>query len=459
MFVKRLALATFLALLMGSLTACGMHSQTLYEQAQWYLGTGEYAAARGIFSELGGFEESDRYALYCAALEALAAGETDRARADFTNLEGFLQSDLYLSYLDARDLEAAGQLDEAREEYRALGSFSDSQEKAQRLDKLIPQRDQAAARTYMALGDYEKAYEAFLALGEYEDSPQQAAACQAKLFDAAMGPVKAAMGGGDHQRALTLLEAIDFPLTELMQGQVNQLQETCRAALYARAAQKETEGMEQAREAIALYESLGAYQDSAQRAQALSQKYSRGLALGQGSYVRLGQYQGEELMWRVLKVYEGRALLLTDRIVEARPLCQEGETFTTYEQCSLKEWLEGDFKEAALKTVSEEAVEGPFLLSGEEAQLLPHNPDRQALATAHAEKQGLRLSSQKTGWWWLSDQGELNGCQSIVYFSGAVYAKGVQAHDAQTGVRPALWLDLEAYPLREGAGSAEDPYR
>ena len=464
---KKTALVFALLALLGGLTACGMTSQALYEQGQWYLGMGEYRAALEVFQGLGGYEDAWRCALYCSGLIALEEGDEARARADFTNLDGFLQSRMYLNYLDARAMETNGRIDEAQQAYRALGSFEDSHDRAERLGEMIPRRDYNAAQSLKALGQYREAYEAFTALGDYENSAALALQCQERLFEQAMTPLRTAMAQGNYEGALEKLSQVDFPLTELMQDQLDQLGETCRAALYARATQLEAQGLSTAREALALYDQLEDYEDSARRLRALEDRYSRSLLLkdysGQWQYVSLGQYpQGSPILWRVVKVFEGRALLLADRILETRPLSAPGETFTTYENASLRAWLTGEFRQTAFTPQEQEALDGEekvFLFSREEAALLPHNPDRQAQGTDHALAQGLRTSEEETGWWWLRDQGELSGCQSIVYFSGVIYEKGVQACDTQTGVRPAIWLDLEKHPLTQGSGTAQDPYK
>jgi len=439
------------------LTGCGLSAQTQYEQAQWHLGAGEYAAAHRLFADLGSFADAQACALYCSALTALENGDLDRARADFTNLEGRYQSALYLRWLDAHALEAQGRLEEAREGYLALGSFYDSPQRALRMNDLIPQRDYRAAVTLKAAGEWLQAWELFSALGDYEDSAAQALACQERLFETALSPIRLALEGNDHARALELLKGIDLPLTPTMEAQLEQLQTACHSALYARAVRAEAGGLPAAREAIALYEGLGDHEDSPQRAAALRERYGRSLALQPGQLIQLGRYP-QPLLWQVVKVYEGRALLLSQRILAARPLCREGETFTAYDRSSLKAWLEGDFKSTAFDPAALKALEGPFLLSREEALLLT-DAQRRAAATPAALEEGLRLSDEGYGWWWLRDQGHISGCQAIVYFSGLVYEKGVQAHDAQTGVRPALWLDLEQYPLTQGSGSEADPYR
>ena len=68
------------------------------------------------------------------------------------------------------------------------------------------------------------------------------------------------------------------------------------------------------------------------------------LALRVGSTIDFGEYpQGENgekmpLKWRVLKVEDGKALLITDRLVECMQYHNRGE-FITWNDCSLREWL------------------------------------------------------------------------------------------------------------------------
>lgn len=464
---KGLALTAALILVMGALTGCGVDNQERYEQGQLYLGYKDYETARQIFQELGEYEDAGRYELYCAALMALQAGDTARAQADFSNLEGFKSSDLYLAYLEAQALETAGELEAAQAEYQALGSFGDSADRAGRLQGLIPQRDYASAQTLMAVGQYRQALAAFTALGDYENSAQLAAACQEQLFQEALNQCRQPFAAGAYEKALEAIARVDLSLTPAMQAQLDQLAESCRAALYEQAVQGEQKGLAAAEETLALYEALGDYQDSAQKAEALAKRYGKSMGItdyqGQWQYISLGSYpESTPLLWRVIKCYEGKALLLADSILESRGLCQPGETFTTYQDSSLRAWLCGDFAGAAFTQEQRAALAGEdpvFLLSAEEARLLPQNLDRQAQGSAHAQAQGLRESSQGLCWWWLRDQGQLSGCQAIVYFNGVVYDKGVQVFDAQTGVRPAIWLDLSQYTLTQGQGTLTDPFR
>ena len=233
---RKLCLLLILCL---SLTGCGLTVPALYDQALFHLGAGEYAAARQLFEQLNGYGDAHRCALYCAALEAVAAGETQRARADFLNLGDFLQSRLWLRWLEARQFESQGLLDEAQAAYQALGSFHDSAQRAGRMEELIPKRDYAAACAHQALGDWLSAWELFTALGAYEDSADRARLCQEKMFEQALRPVHEAMVRGDHAEALALLETPDIPLTEWMCAQLDQLRQTCGAALTVTAGETE----------------------------------------------------------------------------------------------------------------------------------------------------------------------------------------------------------------------------
>ena len=466
-FTKLCALAMALCLALSMLTACGITQQDRYEQAQLHLGYRDYESARSLFAELGEYEESGSYALYCSGLLALQAGDYARASADFANLAEFRHSPLYLSYVDALILEQEGEWEAALGLFASLGSFEDSADKAAHLQQLIPQRDYASAQTLMAVGQYQQAWDAFAALGDYQDSAQLAAACQEKLFESLWSACQQAFQRGDYEETLKQLEDVSMPLTESMARQLLELAEKCRAALYERARRSEAEGLSAAQETLALYDALGSYSDSLQRAQALRTQYGVSMQLhdfdGQWQYVSLGAWPKENpLLWRVVKCYDHQVLLLADTIMETRPLCQPEEAFTTYNDSSLRAWLCDTFAAGAFSAEQQQALCGEdpvFLLSKEEAALLNANPHRQATGSQHALEQGLRQSSQGTSWWWLRDQGEMSGCQSIVYFSGSIYENGVQAQDTQTGVRPALWLDLDQYSFTEGTGTLDDPSR
>ena len=57
------------------LCGCTASAQERYERGQMYLGFGDYATAREIFQQLGGYGDAEKYALYCAARQAMADGD------------------------------------------------------------------------------------------------------------------------------------------------------------------------------------------------------------------------------------------------------------------------------------------------------------------------------------------------------------------------------------------------
>ena len=71
-----------------------------------------------------------------------------------------------------------------------------------------------------------------------------------------------------------------------------------------------------------------------------------------GSYIPFGHYpintkgESQPLVWLVLTVKNGKALLITDKLIDAVPY---NTTYTdvTWETCTLRKWLNHDFMEAA----------------------------------------------------------------------------------------------------------------
>ena len=100
---KVLALLSLLMLL--SAAGCTASNQTYYEQAQLYLGCGDYTAAAELFSQLGEYRDSADYALYAAGLQAIKSGQYALAQTNLMEVDPFKSSGRYLRYLEALMLE------------------------------------------------------------------------------------------------------------------------------------------------------------------------------------------------------------------------------------------------------------------------------------------------------------------------------------------------------------------
>ena len=201
-----------------------------------------------------------------------------------------------------------------------------------------------------------------------------------------------------------------------------------------------------------------------------------------GNVVSFGKYEqdnntgngAEPIKWIVLDVKDGKALLLSEYAIDTKPYNTEW-TQMTWEECSLRSWLNSGFMDAAFSGAEQRAIlltdvdngeeqcyygflgEGGkntkdrvFLLSYHEAYDLYLSSDtaRECVPTDYAIANGgwtssvVELDGRPTGSWWLRSPGthSLNG--AIVTCSGDIHYASVSATD--TLIRPAIWVDLNA---------------
>lgn len=469
---KRALAAALLLAVLTMLTGCGVRSASRYEYAQELMAMREYEAAVNEFQQLGEYRDSGRFALYTAALIALNTGELDVAEADFDNLRDFKSSQLYLEYVKARELEQDEDYPNAQSAYGALGSFQDSRERLETCTAMIPKQAYEAAKTLFANGEYEKSMEAFLALKSYGDSAAQAENCQQAILSQEYQMALGLFRSKDYQGALEAFAALGSFRDSAMQA------EACRQAIFDTAeAARKTGDLDKVQEAIALYQALDKYRDADKTAQELKTRYAVNLQLRSyqesSQYVLLGSYPqgtGSEkapILWRVLSVNEGTALLLSEKILDAVAF-QSGGNSAGFPGSTLQTFLNGAFLTEAFTAAEQAALVGNgtlgrvSLLSKEQAMDpglgFMDDASRQAPGTEYALSKGLNASTEGKGWWWLSSPGENAGCQVIVYYNGKVYGPGLHADDAGTGVRPAVEIKLTSLFFTKGTGTAQDPF-
>ena len=212
-----------------------------------------------------------------------------------------------------------------------------------------------------------------------------------------------------------------------------------------------------------------------------------------GNVVTFGHYEqdadesngAEPIEWIVLDVQDGKALLLSKYCLDAKPYNMEGAD-VTWETCTLRAWLNGDFLDAAFTGKEQAAIlltdvdnsktqgysgwdtdggnntqDKIFLLSWAEAEKYlettrwdrenPHivYPEAQTGATAYAVWQGawpeedhITPEGDAACWWWLRSPGEMQHLAARVAYGGALNFDYVDFEIG--GVRPACWLDLES---------------
>ena len=197
-----------------------------------------------------------------------------------------------------------------------------------------------------------------------------------------------------------------------------------------------------------------------------------------GDKIPFGRYpQGangeiEPLMWRVLAVESGRALLITDKLIDCVRY-HETDTKVTWETCSLRRWMNNVFinkafsnsEQILIATVTilnlerglfglkegNSTTDKIYALSINEAKKYFHNDnDRMAAPTDYAKKCGVWISEyyllkddKKTGWWWLRSPGLYRNGSAYVNSGGDICQDGALVISVAIAVRPALWLKFD----------------
>lgn len=225
-------------------------------------------------------------------------------------------------------------------------------------------------------------------------------------------------------------------------------------------------------EALAAFEALDGYRDSADRKKEILRSAGWREVCPVGGSFFFGTYEQdndtengkEDIEWLVLAKEGERILVVSKRAID----CQKYNPVrgaVTWEDCSLRVWLNGSFLDAAfspeekalIPTVLVPAEENPvyhteagsdtldqvFLLSiGEVNAYFGSDEERVCEMTAYCVAQGGYISREGTCWWWLRSPGGSPRYAAGVFSKGAVdnYGDGVfGAHDM---IRPAMWIEL-----------------
>jgi uncharacterized protein YjbI with pentapeptide repeats len=189
--------------------------------------------------------------------------------------------------------------------------------------------------------------------------------------------------------------------------------------------------------------------------------------------VPYGIYQGEILMWRVLRREYDKVLLITDKVIEVRSYHPK-QKVVTWEDCDLRRWMNEDFLKLAFSEEERAGIacvvnqnpdnkryrlaggspteDRAFALSITEAEAyFEAKKDRTAVLTSHlyrvlTETKRLEYTRHTkrgvTGWWWLRSPGYVSFNAACVGPGGGVRDHGDYVRNDLVGVRPALWLNL-----------------
>ncbi len=229
---------------------------------------------------------------------------------------------------------------------------------------------------------------------------------------------------------------------------------------------------------IEAYEALIAmdgYKDSTVKASSLYDAYvlTKGQTVQVGDYLFFGSYEQdndrsngkEDIEWLVLKIEDGKALIISKYALDCKEYNEKG-VYVTWETCSLRQWLNEDFFNAAfsggeqtmIPTVTVSADKNPiyntdpgnatqdkvFLLSIKEAnEFFASDSDRQCVPTDYAVANGAYVHSDNGNChWWLRSPGQMRRYAADVLPNGGVFEYGSDVDISFQAVRPAMWIDL-----------------
>ena len=194
---------------------------------------------------------------------------------------------------------------------------------------------------------------------------------------------------------------------------------------------------------------------------------TEGVALSEaqvGAKVVLGNYGGENILWDVLAVKDGKALIMTDKVIDAAQF--HTSLGATYATSALSKWLNDDFKNAAFSadelakidteysvvtpvnptynTAGGKDSKGIFVLSAQEFRMYcTTDSTKLAKATDYAVANGVSVDPNfGTAGYWLRTAGETAKKTCYVYYYGAVCEYGSMQMSDFIGVRPAMWVTI-----------------
>ena len=192
-----------------------------------------------------------------------------------------------------------------------------------------------------------------------------------------------------------------------------------------------------------------------------------------GDVITFGSYEQdnnssngkEEITWIVLKVENGKALLISEYALDSYKYYSSLKS-VTWETSHIRQWLNSDFLNSAFSSDEQSSilstevlaesnpkhssnqgtttVDKVFLLSASQAErYFTNKASRTCKATQYAKQNGVWISpSNGNASWWLRTIGDRQDCASTIESDGDIYYTGSLVHSANPAVRPVIWVDL-----------------
>lgn len=197
-----------------------------------------------------------------------------------------------------------------------------------------------------------------------------------------------------------------------------------------------------------------------------------------GDIIEFGRYPFDAdgtvrpITWKVLDRKGETALIVTEYAIDTKPYHERRED-VTWENCSLRYWLNHDFLDVAFTDIENSAIlltevdnsdtecydkylasggnntkDKVFLLSYREVfnKYFQSYESRTCFSTTHASKK--TYTKKGHCWWWLRSPGRRQNHAALINNDG--WIDYYYVNDSTDCVRPALWVDLKIlYTMRE----------
>jgi len=141
-----------------------------------------------------------------------------------------------------------------------------------------------------------------------------------------------------------------------------------------------------------------------------------------GDIVEFGNYAGAPIKWRCLAVEGKKKLLITEHGIDCKMYHDNGDEFITWEMCSLRKWLNGEFYKKAFADGERSKIlvvensnvmtfkhgshggnntlDRVFCLSKPEVEkYLPDRKERKCSPTSLAVQNGIEKNEEGCAWW------------------------------------------------------------
>ena len=459
-----------------------------YQLAVQAENNGHYAQAYAEYIDLGEYKDCEDKAArfeneYAAASALLAEGEYDNAKSAFESLKDYADAEKMAQesiYQKGEKQLADGAFDEAKATFESLKDYADAETMVkesvyQKGKKQLAEGLFAEAKaTFDTLGEYSDTKEQIFAIGEHYYAAQQYK--QAEAIYVKVSAVQRLYELGQYYESQD-----DLPNAIRVYGEAGTYEDAQNkvTVLQREKDYRTAESLCQEKEwqeAKAIYERLTGYKDTESKIAMCDKEIEaaavRDVAFQPGKIVQFGRYpqttEGNDdtmIKWQVLDRDGRNALLISRYGLDVQPYTWP-HAQVTWEQCTLRIWLNDTFANRAFSQKEQQAIlmttvangsdEGYwktdggndtqdkiFLLSYRQAEQyfdVTINNDENMKSRMQPTDYALAHGAGKLGWW-LRSQGPERDTAARVYYVGALDYDFTGCEEC---VRPALWVNIDS---------------